>query len=172
MSVRKGGQLIAGSVDPDKYAKTDLSNLDATGQAKFDAKANVDLNNLSTAGQDILNGKADINASNFTAAGKQNIVGWGMPNYNAPVDITAAVAAGYTAEYKQYVAVQCVKNAVETSVSTLKLNNIVYNIASTSSNNQWHESNTLFLMLDVGDTIMTNSTNAGWFIVAYPLKGA
>lgn len=117
-------------------------------------------------------GKANIVADNLTADGKKNVIGWGMPNYNAPVDITAAVAAGYTAEYKQYVAVQCVKNAVETSVSTLKLNNIVYNIASTSSNNQWNESNTLFLMLDVGDTIMTNSTNAGWFIVAYPLKGA
>lgn len=115
--------------------------------------------------------KAKTDASNFTAAGKQNVVGWGMPNYNAPVNITAAVAAGYTATYKQCVAVQCKKNAVETSTSTLKLNNIVYDIAWTSSNNQWHESNTLFLMLDVGDTIMTNRTNAVWYIVAYPLKG-
>lgn len=128
--------------------------------------------NIDKAFKEKFSGKANIIADNLTADGKKNVIGWGMPNYNAPVDITAAVAAGYTAEYKQYVAVQCVKNAVETSVSTLKLNNSVYNIASTSSNNQWHESNTLFLMLDVGDTIMTNSTNAGWFIVAYPLKGA
>lgn len=43
-------------------ANTSLSNLDVTGQAKFDAKANKD-------------------ASNFTAAGKNTVVGWGMPGY-------------------------------------------------------------------------------------------
>ncbi len=43
-----------------------LSNLDATGQAKLDAKANT-------------------SASNFTSTGKQNIVGWGMPDYTAGV---------------------------------------------------------------------------------------
>ena len=44
-------------------------------------------------------------------------------------------------------------------------------MAATSDNNQWSESNTLFLILDVGDTLKTNSTNAVWYIVAYPLKG-
>ena len=147
------GWLDVGKGALDNKANISLSNLDATGQAKFDAKA-------------------DTKASNFTSTGKQTVVGWGMPNYNSAVNITAAVAEGYTATYKQCVAVQCIKNAVQTSGATITINTSVYNMASTSSNNQWHESNTLFLMLDVGDKLKTNSTNAVWTIVAYTLKGA
>lgn len=40
-------------------ANVSLSNLDATGQAKFDAKANVDLSNLDATGQAKFDAKAD-----------------------------------------------------------------------------------------------------------------
>lgn len=117
-------------------------------------------------------GQLSDKISRTATSDREMVIGWGMPNYNAPVDITASVAAGYTATYKQCVVVQCTKNAVQYSSATITINNISYNMANTSNNNQWNESNTLFLILDVGDTLETNSTNAGWRIVAYPLKGA
>ena len=48
-------------------------------------KANISLSNLNETGQAVINGKANTDANNFTAAGKQNIVGWGMPNYSAGI---------------------------------------------------------------------------------------
>ena len=53
----------------DSVLNSNLSNLSAAGQVKFDAKANTD-------------------ASNFTATGKQTIVGWGMPDYTAGISFT------------------------------------------------------------------------------------
>ena len=47
----------------DSVVNSNLSNLSAAGQAKFDAKANVDLNNLSAAGQAKFDAKA--NTSQF-----------------------------------------------------------------------------------------------------------
>ncbi len=78
-------------------ADVDLSNLDATGQAKFDAKADVDLSNLDATGQAKFDAKANTDASNFTAAGKETVVGWGIPDYKAGVDIS-----GYTSSSNQF----------------------------------------------------------------------
>lgn len=34
--------------------------------------------------------KANVNADNITASGKANIVGWGMPDYSAVIELTKA----------------------------------------------------------------------------------
>lgn len=64
-------------------ANISLSNIDATGQAKFDVKA-------------------DIDASNFNATGKETIVGWGMPDYSAVVTYGTSMttpAAGWVRNF-------------------------------------------------------------------------
>lgn len=33
-------------------------------------------------------GKANIAADNFTADGKKNVIGWGMPNYSAVIELS------------------------------------------------------------------------------------
>lgn len=51
-------------------ANTNLSNLTATGEARFTTKADTDLGNVS-------------------ATGKNTAIGWGMPDYSAGVDISS-----------------------------------------------------------------------------------
>lgn len=45
----------------------------------------VDIDEIATD----LNGKADVDLSNVTSTGKETVVGWGMPDYSAGIDITS-----------------------------------------------------------------------------------
>lgn len=160
MSVRKGGQLIAGSVDPDKYAKTDLSNLDANGQAKFDAKANVDLSNLNATGQAKLDAKLNTDASNFTATVKQTVVGWGLPNWGARVGI----GTNYTFVAKGWLLVW--QYTIPGGVTYLNGQEI---LRSEGGHDYLGANyNTIFIPVDVGDTLTGAITGA----IFIPCKGA
>ena len=71
-------------IDGEKWnsivANASLDNLNATGQAKFDAKANTD-------------------ASNFTATGKQNIVSFLMVDYTTGIEVPLTGIDTFTAPY-------------------------------------------------------------------------
>lgn len=51
----------------------------------------------------LLDGKADVNLGNVTDEGKAAVVGWGMPDYSAGVDIVAYSSSGYTAPTNGFV---------------------------------------------------------------------
>lgn len=120
---------------------------------------------------ELFNDKLDLDLGNITNASKEEITSWGMPDYSAGVDITASVANGYTATSNLWINALCEKHASQNSTATITINNTEYDVAYTSNNNQWQESNTVSLLLSNGDTLKTNSTNANWTITAFPLKG-
>lgn len=66
-------------------ANTNLSNLTATGEARFTTKADTDLGNVS-------------------ADGKATAIGWGMPDYSAGIQITGS--ASFTCPSAGFVTIQ------------------------------------------------------------------
>jgi hypothetical protein len=111
--------------------------------------------------------KADTNSSNFTQTGKETIVGWGIPDYTAGI----SVSLPYTATQKCCLYITLSKLAEQTSTAEVYINGIKITSAYTSANNQWRESTTVVVYMDIGDEITTNSTNAIYDSVKFPLKG-
>ena len=141
----ESGKITKFQVDTvDSVLNSNLSNLSAAGQAKFDAKANTD-------------------ASNFTATGKETVVGWGMPDYSAGVTITS----GYTATQKGLATVSM--NGSDHTTNTIYVNDVKIGFSYAGNDYQEAPVNTQ-LSLDVGDKIRWTGTQSV-IAIFFPYKG-
>lgn len=131
-------------------ANTNLSNLTATGEARFTTKANTDLSNVS-------------------ATGKATAIGWGMPDYTAGISFSNNT--NYAAP-KNGVAMCVVNLGDYNSLSDTRIyinNNEVFFIAGTSSG---AVRNLIYIPVSKGDIIkiyMKSTTTSS--LKFYPFKG-
>ena len=105
-----------------------------------------------------LNDKADVDMDNVTATGKETIVGWGMPDYSAGVNISGS---SYTAPCDGFA---CLHNYNSTNSSKVYVNANIVGIMSNVN-----ADSTVQILLNKND-ILTCSDNfsSSYF---YPLKG-
>ena len=117
---------------------------------------NANLIDAGRIGEQLAN-KVDINFNNMNPSqtSKNTIVGWGMPDYDAGVEVSYP----YTAEYK------CIAN-IRTASSgndAIKINNKEIGLIVSGTN-------TVTCELDVGDVLnVTGSAQA--YVYIFPLKG-
>lgn len=128
-------------------------------------KANVDLSNLSATGQAKFDGKANTDANNFTATGKETVVGWAMPNYSAGVNMGAGKT--HTATKKGWV-------MFETSSipgnGVIQINGIEFSRSSAGSYGTAYDTVQEFIPVDVGNTFFITN-NATAVCIFFPCKG-
>ena len=106
-----------------------------------------------------LSTKANISADNFNSTGKQNIVGWGMPNWNARISIPT----NYTFSAKGWLLVwQYTLRNVATYVDGVE-------VLRTDGGHDYlgANHNNIFIPVDVGDTLTGSITGA----IFIPCKG-
>ena len=140
-------------VNPSGYANIDLSNLDATGQAKLDAKANTD-------------------ASNFTATAKETIVGWGMPDYSAGVSIPFPTNTNYfTAPTDGIAVLYAPEIAISVNILYINGQQTSFRINGT---NTYRDLCSLIVPLSKNEIIAFSTDSAGdnYSGTFYPYKGA
>lgn len=134
-------------------ANTNLSNLTATGEARFTTKANTDLGNVS-------------------ATGKAAAIGWGMPDWSASVGLSTTVGTTNTITEKGWI--NCGLGAYNSTQGIVSVNGVNIKVAQ-SNNAQYSTFGTIFIPVDNGDTvkITSHSTQSGTAVLYfYPCKGA
>ena len=129
---------------------------------------------------ELFNGKADVDlsnaASNASASAKQTIVGWGIPDYDSAVSLSAPTTSyqDYTATKPCMIELLCFYMA---GALTYKINNHEYNIGGNTTSQQ-QGGCLMHIYLDTGDVLSykTQYTNQGTIVVnratMFPLKGA
>lgn len=128
-------------------ANTNLSNLTATGEARFTTKANTDLGNVS-------------------ATGKATAIGWGMPDYSAGISLTSSNLP-YTAPYAGIIYGRFVVSSSATSGRKLYVNSSA--VVETGGDQR----NAFTIILDKNDVFSKDSSDCGFDLcVFYPFKGA
>ena len=127
----------------------------------------------------LFNGKADIDLSNAapnaSASAKQTIVGWGIPDYDSAVSLSAPTTSyqDYTATKPCMIELLCFYMA---GALTYKINNHEYNIGGNTTSQQ-QGGCLMHIYLDTGDVLSykTQYTNQGTIVVnratMFPLKG-
>ena len=124
----------------------------------------VDIDEIATD----LNGKIDVDLSNMnpTQTVKNTIVGWGMPDYSAGVELNTTP---YTATYKCWASVN-----LQYSDVILYVNNVIISHNVSSVPTSYNATITQFIPLDVGDVLSfsgaTISISAPSLSI-YPCKG-
>ena len=122
-----------------------------------------------------LNGKADVDLSNISASqsAKDTIIGWGMPDYSAGIEITASsTEQSYTCPSDGFVIFS--SGGFNGGYSYLKVNDIYINNASTTGNT--YITNVFACALVSKNDVCKfkdsyNSTVFGRFFKFFPLKG-
>ena len=125
-----------------------------------------------------LNDKADrdLNNINLSATAKQTIVGWGIPDYDSAVSLSAPTTSyqDYTATKPCMIELLCFYMA---GVLTYKINNHEYNIGGNTTSQQ-QVGCLMHIYLDTGDVLSykTQYTSSSSLIqnraTMFPLKGA
>ena len=128
-------------------------------------KANISLSNLDATGQEKFNAKANTSASNFTSTGKQTVVGWGMPNYAAGVNMGAGVT--HTATRKGWV---MFKTSTSPGYGVIQINGIEFSKSSAGAYGVAYDTVQEFIPVDVGNTFFITN-NATAVCIFYPCKG-
>lgn len=151
-----GVELLSG-------AKVDLSNLNQTGEAKFNSRANVDLSNLSTTGQAKFNSKANADLSNLNAnqTAKDTITTWGMPNYSKGI----SVSLPYTVTSSGFMFIQ-VTGYDSWHYATVNGKRIGASIGYSGGKTV---GNGVVFPVSAGDVISNSNAGGAYF---YPMKGA
>lgn len=154
-----GGNYLGSGLEEvikENYADTSLSNLNEAGQAILNGKADISQ----------LSNKANTDASNFTAAGKETVVGWGMPDYSAGVDMGAGTT--HTATRKGWV---MFKTSTAPGYGVIQINGIEFSKSSNGTYGTAFDTVQEFIPVDVGDTFFITN-NASAVCIFYPCKGA
>lgn len=134
------------------------------------------LENTAGVTTETLNSKADIDLDNVSANGKATAVGWGIPDYDSAVSLSAPTTSyqDYTATKPCMIELLCFYMA---GALTYKINNHEYNIGGNTTSNQ-QVGCLMHIYLDTGDVLSykTQYTDLGTLIVnratMFPLKGA
>lgn len=113
-------------------------------------------------------GFANTNASNFTSAGKETVVGWGMPDYSAGIDIS-----GYKSSDNQFTAP---KDGILSIVVNSNTNGFVYindTVRAYANNNDSYARIPITLPISKGEKFYAPSvmTQGNWASCFYPFKG-
>lgn len=101
----------------------------------------------------------------FTQPGKNAIIGWGIPDYSAGIDVTASIAAGYTAPTDGFIAVSYAQG---TGAVTCTINGNTITVWGSSGNVY---SSFYYLFLSKNDVFKLGSTSYTKSANFYPLKG-
>lgn len=111
---------------------------------------------------------ANTDASNFTAAGKETVVGWGMPDYSAGIDIS-----GYKSSDNQFTAP---KDGILSVTVNSNTNGVVYindTVRAFANNNDSYARASITLPISKGEkfyapSVLNTTTYTSCF---YPFKG-
>ncbi len=116
---------------------------------------------------ELFNGKVDLNFNNINPSqtAKNTIVGWGMPDYSAGVDITSNTS--YTCPSCGYLRLYCSYTGYIYYSSSLDTSGIDYTYVAIGVSSH---SDSNFFLVQNGE-VLTKVTNSGGQAFFYPLKG-
>lgn len=105
--------------------------------------------------------KANTDADNFTITGKQNIVGWGMPDYSAGVALSPSTLTTITTKgWINYTSIRT------NSIGGVTVSNVLFQSGSSATNDR----GSMMIPVDVGDTVQ-GVIGGSDTVTFYPCKG-